>query len=163
MKTMMTAILLSLSFAAVSAPVKTCNTTLSMPGETPVPTKMEIFDVGGTLKATVTQTVDGQTNSYDDKATIGDYPVREGLTEETDVEDLNPAESLVVHAMTLENDPVFEGKIRSGVALKKVRAAKVYTVGETTNMGGTAIVEARDSRGKALGSYLGGFLVSPCK
>ncbi len=161
---MKTIILLFLvSFSAFAAPVKTCNTILSMPGETPVPTKIEIIEEGGKFKARITQTVEGQTNSYDDTATIGDFPVREGLTETTEAEDLNPAETLVVHAMTLENDPVFEGKIRSGVALKKVRAAKVYSVGEVTNMGGTAIVEARDSRGKALGSYLGGFLVSPCR
>lgn len=163
MKTTMTALILGLSLSAMAAPVKTCNTSLSMPGETPVPTKMEIFDVGGKLSAKVTQTVEGQTSSYEDSATSADYPVREGLTETTEVEDLNPAESLVVHAMTLENDPVFEGKLKTGVALKKVRAAKIYTVGEATNMGGTAIVEARDARGKALGSYLGGFLISPCR
>ncbi len=161
---MKTFILLSLiSFNALAAPVKTCNTTLSMPGETPVPTKMEIIEVEGKLVAKVTQKVDGQTVSYEEAASVADFPVREGLTETSEVENLNTAETLVVHAMTLENDPVFEGKIRSGVALKKVRSARVYTVGETTNMGGTAIVEARDAKNKALGSYLGGFLVSPCK
>ncbi len=163
MKTMMTTILLGFSLTAISAPIKTCNTNLSMPGEADVQTKMEILDVGGKLVARVTQKVGGQTSSYEDTASLADYSVREGLSETTELEGLNPAETLVVHAMTLENDPDFEGMIKSGVALKKVRAAKIYTVGEVTNMGGTAIVEARDAKNKPLGSFLGGFLVSPCK
>jgi hypothetical protein len=163
MKFFVAAALLSFSVGALATPVKTCNTTLSMPGETPVPTKMEILEVDGKLIAKITQKVDGQTSSYEDTAAMADYSVRAGLTETVNPEGLNPAEILIVHAMTLENDPVFEGKIRSGVALKKVRGAKVYTVGEVTNMGGTAIVEARDAKNKALGSYLGGFLVTPCK
>lgn len=162
MKTLILATLLvsTSSFAAV---IKTCKTTLSMPDSDPVPSVMEIFEADGGYKARVTQKVEGQTSSYEDSASVSEHPVREGLTESTEVEGLNPAEALIVHAMTLENDPVFEGKLRSGVALKKVRSAKIYAIGEVTNMGGTAIVEARDSKNKALGSYLGGFLISPCK
>jgi hypothetical protein len=65
--------------------------------------------------------------------------------------------------MTLENDLDFEGQFTTGINLKKVDSAWVFTIGEVTNMGGTSIVEARDAKGKTLGSFLGGFLVSPCK
>jgi hypothetical protein len=163
MKPIVVVMFLSISSSVFAGTVKTCNTVLSLPEETPIPSRFEVIETNGVFKAVVTQKVEGQTNSYEDTATIGDYTVREGLSENTAPEGLNKAEALVVHAMTLENDPVFEGRIKSGVDLKKVRAAKVYTIGEVTNMGGTAIVEARDSKGKGLGSYLGGFLISPCK
>ncbi|MFL5783083.1 MAG: hypothetical protein ACJ76H_00655 [Bacteriovoracaceae bacterium] len=163
MKSFFALIVLGVSLNGFAGTVKTCNTLLSLPEETPIPSRFEVIETNGILKAVVTQKIEGQTNSYEDTATVGDYSVREGLSENTEPEGLNKAEALVVHAMTLENDPVFEGRIKSGVDLKKVRGAKVYTIGEVTNMGGTAIVEARDSKGKALGSYLGGFLISPCK
>lgn len=146
-----------------AATLKTCKTTLSMPDSPSVASVFEIFEISGGVKAKVTQTVDGQKTSYEDSASIAGYPVRSGLNASVGPEGLNPAELLVVHAMMLESDPELGGKISSGVRLSKVRAATVYTIGEATNMGSTAIVEARDATGKALGSYLGGFLVSPCK
>jgi hypothetical protein len=157
---MKTALILATLFSSslFAGTIKTCSTTLEMPEMPAIPSKFEIIEEGGTLKAKVTQKVEGETSSYDDTATLAEYSVREGLTEESNPEELNAGENLVVHAMTLEGMGM-----SSGVSLKKVRYAKVYTIGEVTNMGGTAIVEARDSKNKLLGSYLGGFLVSPCK
>ncbi len=158
---MKTLIFLSLlSINAFAAPVKTCSTFLSMPGEPSIPSKFEMMANG---VAVVTQKIEGETSSYEDKYVVEVNTVREGLTEATEIEGLNNAERLIVHAMTLENDPVFEGKLRTGVKLKKISSATVYTIGEVTNMGGTAVVEASDKNGKALGSFLGGFLISSCK
>lgn len=158
MKTIFTFALLVLSLQSFSATIKTCNTVLKMPEEAGIPSKFEILEVEGKLSAMITQKIEGETVSYEDTATVGDFAVREGLTEESNPEELNLAENLVVHAMSVESLG-----LKSGIVLSKVRSAKVFTIGEVTNMGGTAIVEARDSKNKLLGSYLGGFLVSPCK
>lgn len=152
---LMTAALTSSVFAGT---IKTCKTVLSFPEAEPVPSTFEIVDTDGVLKTIVTQTVEGQTNTFEDTATVGVFSVREGLSTESDPETLNRAENLVVHAMLVR-----DLGMKSGVALEKVRSATVYTVGEATNMGSVAIVEARDSKNKPLGSYLGGLLVSPCK
>jgi hypothetical protein len=158
MKTL-TLIALAFSLNSFATSIKTCNTVLQMPEETPIPSKFEINELNGKLSATITQKIDGQTVSYEDSASFGEFAVREGLSEESDPDSgLNPAELLIVHAMSVESLG-----LKSGIILSKVRAARVYTIGEVTNMGGTAIVEARDGKGKLLGSYLGGFLVSPCK
>lgn len=158
MKTLMTISLLSLSLNLFAAPIKTCKTVLQMPEETPIPSTFVINQVDGKLSATIIQKIEGETVSYQDTASVGDFPVREGLTEESDPDGLNTAENLVIHAMSVEGLG-----LKSGINLSKVRAAKVFSIGEVTNMGGTAIVEARDGKGKLLGSYLGGFLVSPCR
>jgi hypothetical protein len=159
MKNLITLIVLSFSMNLFAAPIKTCNTVLKVPEEAPIPSTFVINEVDGKLSATVTQKIEGETTSYEDTAAVGDFTVREGLNEETDPDSgLNNAELLVVHAMSVESLG-----LKSGIVLSKVRGAKVFTIGEFTNMGGTAIVEARDGKGKILGSYLGGFLVSPCK
>lgn len=149
---------LTLTFSSFAGTIKTCKTVLSMPEAPSIPSKFEVVDTNGVLKAVVTQTVEGETSSYEDTASVAEFTVREGLTSESDPELLNSGENLVVHAMTLQ-----EMGMKSGVALHKIRSATVYTIGEVTNMGGTAIVEGRDSKNRPLGSYLGGFLVSPCK
>lgn len=149
---------LVMNCSAFAGTIKTCKTVLSLPETDPVPSTFEIVDTNGALKSVITQTVEGQTNTYEDSATVAVFPVRDGLNTESDPEALNEAENLVVHAMVLE-----EMGMKSGIALRRVRSATVYTIGEVTNMGKTAIVEARDSKNKTLGSYLGGFLVSPCK
>jgi hypothetical protein len=160
MKSLIVSAMLTLSLNAMATPLITCNTVLSFPDSEPVPSKFELM---ADNVARVTQKVDGHTSSYEDTYTASVYVVRKGLTENTDVEGLNPAEALIVHAMILENDPDLEGQFTTGINLKKVDSAWVFTIGEVTNMGGTSIVEARDAKGKKLGSFLGGFLVSPCK
>ena len=63
----------------------------------------------------------------------------------------------------LSEDPEFKGVYKTGIDLKKVRSAKVYTIGDADEMVSTAIVETKDANGKLLGSFVGGFLVFPCK
>ena len=163
MKTAFAVIALFVSITAISAPIKTCKTTLNMPESDPVPTLIEISDNNGNLIASTTQTIEGETMTTTDSVETFEEGVRAGLNEDSDPDAINRAEALVVHAMTLENDPVFQGAFRTGVALKKVRSAKVFVIGETTNMGSMSVVEAKDEKGKVLGSFVGGFLISACK
>lgn len=163
MKTTIVLIALIASSPLFAAPVKTCNAVLRMPDSPAIPTTVEISDNNGTLEAITTQKVDGQSVSTTDSATLFEETVRANLSKDSDPDDLNHAESLVVHAMLMESDPVFQGTFKSGIALKKVRSAKVYVVGESTNMGNMSVVEAKDEKGKTLGSFIGGFLVAPCR
>lgn len=146
--------------------IKSCSTTLTMPEEiNKVETQIDIFRTDSLLQATITQYSEGLKSTYNDEAQFADLQVRAGLLPDInqEIENLNLAERLIVHALTLTEDPIFEKTINAGFDLRKVRSAKVYTVGKPTNMGLTAIVEAKDELGKDLGSFLGGFLVSACK
>ncbi len=152
------------SFSASAIVIKSCDTVLkSIDHGKDVPTLMEVIETNGTLSAKVTQKAGNENRSYVDTVIIEQDKVRAGLTPDSEIEGANQAELLVIHAMTMESDPIFRGKFKSGINLKKVRSAKVFTIGEVSNMGSTSIVEARDAQGKLLGSFLGGFLVSPCK
>jgi aconitase B len=152
------------AFASEQKVVKSCSTVLGMPGqEIQIETKIDIVQTGGALKAIVTQ----NGRSYEDQASVLEASVQEGLNGELDesIDNLNLAEKLITHAISLTEDPIInmQGSLSAGMDLRKVRSAKVYTVGESTGMGLTAIVEAKDEAGKDLGSFFGGFLVSPCK
>lgn len=146
--------------------VKSCSTVLTMPEEIQkIETRIDIFkkDIG--LVATISQNSNGQTSSYDDEVQIDELKVQAGLTSdiEQNVDNLNLAERLIVHALTLTEDPILKNTFSAGLDLRKVRSAKVYTIGKPTNMGHTAIIEAKNESGNDLGSFFGGFLVSPCK
>ena len=78
-------------------------------------------------------------------------------------ETLNLSEQLIVHAVLRSEDPEFKGVYKTRIDIKKVRSAKVYTIGDADEMVSTAIVETRDANGKLLGSFVGGFLVFPCE
>lgn len=145
--------------------IKSCSTTLTMPEEiNKVETQIDIFRTDSLLQATITQNSEGLKSTYDDEAQFADLQVRAGLSPDIkEIENLNLAERLIVHALTLTEDPIFENTLNAGFDLRKVRSAKVYTIGKPTNMGLTAIVEAKDELGKDLGSFLGGFLVNACK
>ncbi len=148
--------------------IKSCSTSLGIPGEEiAVETNISIFQNQSSLKAIVTQNTNGHQISYDEQAVIEEHRVKAGLNSEIlmsdDIDKLNPAERVIVHAMALSEGPDFEDSFSPGLDLKKVRSAKLFIVGEQTNMGMTVIVEAKDAQGKNLGSFLGGFLVSPCK
>jgi hypothetical protein len=141
--------------------IKSCSTELTMPeSEIKVQMKIDIIANDKILKAVVTQ--NGM--SYEDEATIESDVVKAGLNGNLDdVDSLNLAEKLITHAMALTEDPIMKGTFSAGLDLHAVRSAKIYNVGTPTNMGMTAIVEAKDENGKDLGSFFGGFLVTPCK
>ncbi|MGE3610924.1 MAG: hypothetical protein AB7I27_15140 [Bacteriovoracaceae bacterium] len=144
--------------------IKSCKTTTTMPEGPTVETQIDILSKNGKIYATVNQNGSAYTEKI---VNISEYSIRDGLApemiESEEMGKLNLGESLIVHAMTLESDPILEGQMSSGIDLNKVKSVKVYVVGKTSNMGLTAIVEAKDASQKLLGSFFGGFLLSPCK
>lgn len=166
--TLSIASLLSMNAFAADKLIKTCETSLPDLDGTgqSAPMKIEIFQKKDSkYYALVTQTVAGFKGSFKEEAEVSEHEVCEGLTGGDDLgsEDLNLAEQLVSHAMALEYDPIMEGRMSTGIDLKKVRRAKVFDFSKEGDMGKMAIVEAKDKNGKTLGSYLGGFLISSCK
>lgn len=148
---------------AQSKVIKSCSTNVPSleQGQASVPLILEIVPNGDSLIARVTQ--NGFT--YEDDAEVKVENVRANILinlDDIDKSDLNYAEKLITHAMTLTKDPELSGKLSAGFDLSKVRSAKYYTVGKKTKFGSSTIIEARDENGALLGSFLGGFLVSPC-
>ena len=150
------------AFAGDLTPIKTCSTVLTTPDSAPIPTLIEVFADDGSLFSRITQTVDGVTGTTTDTAQISWNTVREGLKGDVSGDDLNVAELLIAHAMILTEDPAFEGAFSAGLDLKAIRIAKIYLIGNSS-IGMPAIIEAKDALGNNLGSFFGGFLVSPCK
>ena len=150
-----------------------CKTTLPSveDGVAPVDMKIEIVSGAGSVKARITEYIVGGSVAFEDTVVISEHFVRDNLISNTavdglrllELENLNFAERLLAHAFFLVEDPEFENIFQVGFDLNSVQAATVYTVGEPTNMGGVAIFVARDSLGRDLGSFLGGFTVSPCR
>lgn len=148
--------------------VKTCSTRIPAleKNEKPMDMKVEIIDTGGKLSSKVTQA--GMTK--DDNAKKGEFPVRELLNKDADPDRLrlNEGESLIVHAMTMTNSPEMKGLMSVGkFKLKDVRSVTTYQFGidekAMNPIGSTTLVEAKDAKGKVLGTFLGGFMISPCK
>jgi hypothetical protein len=159
------------AMGATSFPVKTCSSDLKKmdgSGEI-VPTTMTVYSDLGDLRAHVTQTINGKTTSYDDSAEVSFYlithPIDQNVDQISDEElaKLNLGERLLVHAYGLVNDPAMNGFFSAGLDLKAVRSVRVFQVGTATAFGISAIIEANDQTGKELGSFIGGFIVSPCK
>lgn len=117
----------------------------------------------GTLRAEITNTVDGKSTVSTEEVVVSEAPIRAGLTKNIDGynNDLTDAELIIVHAMTVTTEPIL--KWSAGIDLSKVRSVKLFTLGETTRFGSATIVEAKDEKGEVLGSFLGGFVVSACK
>jgi azurin len=150
-------------FAAETV-VKSCSVSMKqLDGGGIVNMKMEVLaKEDGTFFSRISQDMNGMPMASDDVASVSEAVLREGLTAETDPSDLNMGERLIVHAMLLTQSPEMAGMFTAGLDLSLVRSVKMYVIGEATNMGSATIVEARDAAGNELGSFLGGFLVSPC-
>lgn len=169
-------LLLSLN-AAYATPsqqlIRVCDTVITMPGNNDdlreIPTTVEFYKNGNKYSSKTIQTMDGMSIPQEDAAeVIKGLVVRPNLSVddmERDLDDLNMniGEQMILHAKALTEDPVFRGAFSTGMNLNNVRNVDVYIVGEQTNMGSVAVIEARDDRGLSMGSFLGGFLVSPCK
>ena len=161
------ALLTTPALFAAETIIKTCNTTVSNLEEVVSTTDMSIVittnDLGETTAVTSTKTPNGVVD-VQFKVEISEGQVREGLTADSDPDQLaNEAERLITHAMSLSEDPIMEGRFSTGIELSKVRSAKIFTLGDRTKFGSAAVVEVRDANDVVLGSFLGGFLVSPCK
>ena len=153
--------------AFASAPteplLKSCHSTVRFEGKT-LETNMEVFGTVDKASARIT-VVRPAPGVSEDVAQVVVANVRPGLAklgiEGGAIDSLNLAEKLVVHAMSLEK--LGGMGFKSGIDLNAVRSATVYSIGTSTSMGMSAIVEAKNAQGKVLGSYLGGFFVAPCK
>lgn len=138
----------------------------------------EVRKIGSKFSGKMVTEVAGQRSTVDSDVTVKDFKIRANLKPEM-IEDeeigmtLNHGEGLIVHAMALtdidswdteEDENSGPNPFSSGLDLSKVRSVKVYeSVGEEGDIGSAAIVEARDAAGRDLGSFIGGFLVLPCK
>ncbi len=149
---------LILSVAAHANLIKTCDTVLKT-DDSEVAMKIEIFKRANKFSAEISQEGGTLTETVD----VVENTVRTGITIDSELEKLNPVERIIAHAMILTEDPILAGTQSAGLDLKLVRSAKVYMIGATDGMGVFAIVEARNQSGKALGSFVGGFVVGPCK
>lgn len=149
---------LIVSVSAHANLIKSCDTVLRS-DDSVVQMKIEIFRRENKLSANITQEGGTLTETVD----VIDNTVRAGITIDSELEKLNPVERMIAHAMILTEDPILAGTQNAGLDLRLVRSAKVYMIGATDGMGVFAIVVARNKDGKELGSFVGGFLVSPCK
>lgn len=137
----------------------------------------EVRKNGSGFTGTMITEVAGETTKVEDAVTINNYKIRAGLSADM-IEDeeigqtLNFGEGLIVHAMALtgdmdmgdEEEDMGPNPFSAGLDLTKVRSVRVFkAVGDEGDIGAAAIVEAKDSKGTDLGSFMGGFLVLPCE
>ena len=146
--------------------VKRCEVNLPAmeAGDIDIKMDIKVYKQDNVLSSTIIQTVDGSSMSQESSAEMISYEIREGLKANLESEDLNQGEKLIVHAMSVEADRDLSKIFSSGIKnLKLVRKINTYVIYEETNMGSATIVEAMDKKGKIIGSFLGGFVVRPCR
>ena len=165
----MISLFLSLMIATsghAASPVKECKISMKqLDGDKNVKMNIQIFaESNGTYQAKVTNQVEGEAEVENtDSVSFEQMAVVEnGMKKDPYQDKMTKAESILAHAHMLETDPVFQGMFSSGVYLTEVRFVKLYTIGKETKFGSATVVEAYDSKGVLMGSFLGGFLVSPC-
>lgn len=139
-----------------------------------------VFEIKKSTKGysgTMITSMGGETSRTEAPVTVKDYSIRAGLSYDADASDelfseFNHGEMLIMHAMALtgdidmgdEDEDMGPNPFSAGLDLTKVRFVRVFeAVGEADDIGSAAIIEAKDEKGKDLGSFLGGFLVLPCK
>jgi hypothetical protein len=138
----------------------------------------EVRKKGNKFQGKMITSVAGQSMSDEFDVTVRDYKIRAGLSaamiEDEDLgKKYNHGEALIIHAMALTDTESWDEEqdensgpnpFSAGLDLIKVRSVKVYeAVGGDEDIGSAAIIEAKDAKGKDLGSFIGGFLVLPCK
>ena len=170
---LMTLSLMASSAFAGDTIIKRCKTTLGPLDKESLPIDMDfkIVNRDGNIITVFTENVNGVKSTSESTAEINSYKVREGLEKNLDnmddgqLDTLNPGEMLILHAMAFDNDPEMNKVFNSGIKkLSQVRSVKTYLMNANPqDIGSTTIVEAFDKNGKAMGSFLGGFLVSACK
>ncbi len=151
---------ISISLWATAETVKVCDTTISFEGKVQQFVMKVNSNVNSQFSGEI-QVTDIEVIRYEkvEKAT---YQVREGLSsnilDTNRIDDLNKGEQFVVHAMAIEK------LMSSGIDLKAIHIIDIYKfIEENVNIGITAFAEASDIEGKIMGSFMGGFFVSPCK
>lgn len=153
--------------------VKSCKTKLSFPGTEEIyNTNLTVIKKGNSLAVKTWQQSDrgGPIKEFEEVATVAEFQIRRELIAQASklpedyqlIAKLNPGEYYIAHAVMLESDPIFAGEFRSGIELTEIAKIKAYQLGKATHMGQAAIVEAYDQNGDEMGSFFGGFIVTPC-
>ncbi|MFL5812792.1 MAG: hypothetical protein ACJ763_04390 [Bdellovibrionia bacterium] len=155
------------AMGATSFPLKSCSSDfkkLDGSGEV-IPTTMTVYSEQGEVRGKVTQTIHGQTTSYEDEAQESFYLINHRIDRITpaDRAKLNLGEELLVHAYAVTTDPELKGVFSAGLDLKAVQSVRVFQIGAFSEFGTTAIIEAMNDSGAVMGSFIGGLIVSPCK
>ena len=162
---MLFAMTLALRTQAAEVLVKTCATEIKFVGDArTIPTLIQIFMLDPkNFKATVHQTMNGVTSTRDHVTTIEVFPVRSGLEPSLSFDGLNAGERLIMHALLVTENPTYSGTYSAGFDLRAARYVRVYEMQTTGAKVVTALIEAKDGEGKDLGTFLGGYLIGPCK
>lgn len=152
-----------LSHSFAGEVIKTCRSNITFDQIT-IPTKVSIIKKGNSFYSKTVQIIERTPITLpSQEVRVLNQPVQAGLTGNLsyeEIEKLNDAENLVSHAMWFSQ----EFGDSTGVDLKKIRSAKVFKlIADRREIGSFSIIEAKDKNGKILGSFIGGFLVSPCK
>ncbi|MCB0349540.1 MAG: hypothetical protein KDD38_00040 [Bdellovibrionales bacterium] len=160
---LMTLFTFNIAQASKGEIVKICSFTVKFPGEaSSVPTVYTIVKSDNQLIAKATQVVEKHpVNLPDEPAIITEFSVRADVSRDTP--DRNLAEDLIAGTIEFLDSEEFRGEFSVGLDLNSIRQAKVYQVGQFTHMGGTVIIEARDQNGKAMGSFVTGFIPFACE
>lgn len=120
--------------------------------------------VYGGAQSTVTYiSNNGQSVKAPGQIKTEEFSIRENLENVTNMSALNAGENVIAHAIFATNDHVLGNIFDAGVELRNIRSIKLNTVGDVTDMGRLAVIEAFDASGQAMGSFIGGFLVRPCQ
>lgn len=167
MKRLFLLTMLCLSFNAMAAKstVKSCVSyvpNFEDDGRSKIAMNVNIYTQDGQLKGGVETT---KSDIHVENATVEEFSIRDNiLTLDSYSEEfstVNNGEMLIAHAHAIETSELGQ-VMKSGIALKKVKKVKVFLVGGTSKFGQLSVVEAYDKDGNDIGSFLGGFFVSPC-
>lgn len=159
---LLTSLFLTASFSLQAGVVKTCKTVMELVDDK-IPTEIIISKNGDALKSLMKQTVDGRVSELEDTVNVGEYVIEKVISDldSDDIDSLNKGEKYISHALSVVGD--IPGQ-NAGLPLKEVKFVKVYELnGEAGDMFRLAIIEAYSKSRKNIGSFVGGFLVSPCK
>jgi hypothetical protein len=147
--------------------VKTCDTKMLLEDKM-IPTLIKISSSNGKYTSEMIEVIDGKEAIFKDEVLVNEFDVSaKAFTidiESPQIDKLNAGERYIVHALAMTSDPEMKDTMSAGLNLLKVRHVRIYELqGEENDMFKVAIIEAKDMSGRDLGSFFGGFLVSPCK
>ncbi|MES2767577.1 MAG: hypothetical protein V4596_00405 [Bdellovibrionota bacterium] len=155
---------------AIETILKTCDTDVRVNDLGTMNILINIMSNNGVLSVNVKQTIEGHSVSAKANASITEGGVRAGLSDdalesvEFDTEDYNSVEKLIIHTMNLAKNPETKAFSSVGLDLERARSAKAYTFGsEEDDDGLKAVIEAKDEKGRDMGSFFSGPMSSPCK
>lgn len=142
--------------------IKSCDADLTFPGTPRSEMVARIYQDGNGLRAQLTIKQDGEENTLTETVTVFSGAVRADLNPDQ-AANLTDAELFIAHAIAYTQEPELAALAKLPFDLKAVRSATVYQIGERTNMGAPAVIEAFDQDKKLLGTFFGGFYVAVCR